>query len=70
LTIASASTSEPNKVLDMGNGNTLTVAYGDFSEQMTKITNEMKQAMVYAANEHQLKMCKSYVDSFRKLIRT
>jgi dipeptidyl-peptidase-3 len=45
-------------------GHVIAIHYGDFSEAMKKIAENMKKAIPFASNEHQAKMLKSYVESF------
>jgi dipeptidyl-peptidase-3 len=45
-------------------GHVIRIQYGDFSEAMKKIAENMKKAIPFAANEHQANMLKSYVESF------
>ncbi|KAF9532974.1 aflatoxin-detoxifizyme [Crepidotus variabilis] len=43
----------------------LTVQYGDFAEDLTKVVTALQEAKKYAANENQSKMIDGYIDSFK-----
>ncbi|KAJ3053506.1 hypothetical protein HK097_004145 [Rhizophlyctis rosea] len=61
--IASAQISQPPKEYSW-EGHKIVVTYGDFSEDMKSVAENLKKAGEFAANENQRKMMEAYVESF------
>lgn len=76
ILIASAITQPPAEGGDIGKetqftvddgllaGKTIKITYGDYAEEMSNITQYMKQAVVNADNDNQAKMHQAYAKSF------
>eukprot|EP01132_Coremiostelium_polycephalum_P002015 gene2015-2482_t len=43
---------------------TITIVYGDWSKNLTKVVQHLQEAIKYAANETQVNMIKKYIDHF------
>jgi dipeptidyl-peptidase-3 len=67
LLVASANTTQPAAVHEIdaaGDKATLKVQYGDFSKDLAKVVEALKEAEKYTANDNQTKMIQSYIKSF------
>ncbi|PPQ71974.1 hypothetical protein CVT24_008191 [Panaeolus cyanescens] len=66
LLIASANEQPPalHEIDAQGGKAKLTVQYGDFSEDLSKVVGYLKEAQKYTANENQTKMVDAYIRSF------
>ncbi|ORX57056.1 dipeptidyl peptidase III [Hesseltinella vesiculosa] len=60
-----ASSDEATEHHTFPDGNTLTVTYGDFKDQMAKVNKHIHAAQAVSANENQTNMLISYHDSFK-----
>ncbi|KAF5330737.1 hypothetical protein D9619_005755 [Psilocybe cf. subviscida] len=68
LLVASANTTQPAAVHEIdaaGDKATLKVQYGDFSSDLVKVVEALKEAEKYTANDNQTKMIQSYIKSFQ-----
>lgn len=76
LLIASGLSSPPTQDRDLGDadhwqldgklqGKKLTLAFGDYSEEMSKIANSIQQAALHAETDTEKKMLEQYARSFR-----
>ncbi|KAK5575359.1 hypothetical protein RB653_010618 [Dictyostelium firmibasis] len=63
LLIASATTSVPTTSHQF-DGYTINIVYGDWNKNLTKVVDNLKLALPYAANDNQTNMLKKYIDSF------
>ncbi|KAI8092459.1 dipeptidyl peptidase III [Halteromyces radiatus] len=63
LAIASSDFKSETHILE--NGTPLTLKYGDFHEQMTKVAENIQSSIPVAANDNQRNMLNSYYDSFK-----
>ncbi len=62
LLIASA-TKLPSKTVQYRDA-TIHIVYGDYSEAMTKVRDNLREALKYTANDNQKKMLESYIKHF------
>lgn len=67
--VASALTSNttdyyPKESIQLANGASLSIQFGDHSKEFAKIVEHMKEASKYVANDTQKKMVEYYVESF------
>ncbi|KAI8059338.1 peptidase family M49 [Gongronella butleri] len=60
-----ASTDKKTESHALDNGATLTIRYGDFAAELTKVNEHIHQAKAAAANGNQSKMLHAYHDSFK-----
>ncbi|KAI9319493.1 peptidase family M49-domain-containing protein [Dichotomocladium elegans] len=63
LAIASAEVYDSQEHI-LANGATLEVTFGDFQQEMKKISENIRLAADFVANEHQAEMLESYYESF------
>ncbi|KND04584.1 dipeptidyl-peptidase III [Spizellomyces punctatus DAOM BR117] len=62
--IASAKVTKSPETFEISEGKVVKVIYGDFADNMTKIADNIRLAIPYAANDHQKKMLEAYAESF------
>ncbi|KAI9489456.1 dipeptidyl peptidase-like protein III [Zychaea mexicana] len=48
----------------LSNGKELEISFGDFQKEMQKVSENIRQAAAYSANEHQTDMLEAYYESF------
>lgn len=47
-------------------GKNITIVYGDHADEMKEVSNNLKKALDYAANDHQKEMLKCYIKHFEE----